>query len=94
LDSLTTAFLLHGTELQQEHGSGKTSDYVMMPSFCLQGFRKNQWQINYSYDLVVSGLWGHTGGTSEISLVFLLKKPGRESHMPFFNFFDEEHGFQ
>jgi type IX secretion system PorP/SprF family membrane protein len=60
----------------------------------LAGFSKNQWQINYSYDLVVSGLWGHTGGTSEISLVFLLKKPGRESHMPFFNFFDEEHGFQ
>jgi type IX secretion system PorP/SprF family membrane protein len=60
----------------------------------LAGFTKNQWQINYSYDLVVSGLWGHTGGTSEISIVFLLKKPGRESHLPFFNFSDEDSGFQ
>lgn len=58
------------------------------------GFTRKQWQINYSYDIAVSGLWGHTGGTSEISLVFLLKSISRESHLPFYDLFDEGSGFQ
>ncbi len=60
----------------------------------LLGFSRKQWQINYSYDVAVSGLWGQTGGTSEISLVFLLKSIGRESHLPFYDVFDEGNGFQ
>jgi type IX secretion system PorP/SprF family membrane protein len=60
----------------------------------LLGFAKDQWQVNYSYDFAVSGLWGQTGGTSEISLIFLLKSISRESHLPFYNFFDDERGFQ
>jgi type IX secretion system PorP/SprF family membrane protein len=59
----------------------------------MAGFAKDQWQINYSYDIVVSGLWGHTGGSSEISLIFLLKKIGRESHLPFYNIYEDGAGF-
>jgi hypothetical protein len=28
----------------------------------LAGFTKNRWQINYTYDIAVSGLWGNAGG--------------------------------
>lgn len=51
----------------------------------LVGFAKNNWQLTYSYDLTVSGLWGNSGGTSEISLAFLLKNRDKERHLPFFN---------
>lgn len=60
----------------------------------LMGMTRKQWQINYSYDIAVSGLWGQTGGTSEISLVVLLKSIDRESHLPFFDMFNEGGGFQ
>ena len=60
----------------------------------MAGFAGRQWQLSYSYDIVVSGLWGHTGGSGEISLVFLLRKTGRESHLPFYNFYNDEGGFQ
>ncbi len=55
----------------------------------LVGFAKNNWQLTYSYDLTVSGLWGDSGGTSEISLAFLLKKGGHKRHLPFFNYIEE-----
>lgn len=60
----------------------------------LAGFSAKQWQITYTYDMVVSGLWGATGGTSEISFVWLLKKIERAGYLPFYNFFDDDTGFQ
>ena len=58
----------------------------------LVGFMKKSWQINYSYDFTISGLRGQSGGTSEISLTFLLKKNERRKELPFFNEYEEEFG--
>ncbi|MCD6355305.1 MAG: PorP/SprF family type IX secretion system membrane protein [Prolixibacteraceae bacterium] len=60
----------------------------------LVGFIKHGLQITYSYDLTVSGLWGDTGGTSEISLAFLLKKPSKKRYLPFFNQYEDIFGVQ
>jgi type IX secretion system PorP/SprF family membrane protein len=60
----------------------------------LAGFTKSRWQINYTYDIVVSGLWGNAGGTSEISLVFLLRKMEKAGHLPFYNAYEDDSGFQ
>jgi type IX secretion system PorP/SprF family membrane protein len=60
----------------------------------LAGFTKNRWQINYTYDIAVSGLWGNVGGSSEISLVFLLQKLEKARHLPFYNAFEDDAGFQ
>jgi len=60
----------------------------------LVGFVKSNWQLTYSYDLTVSGLWGDAGGTSEISLSFLLKKSGGKQNLPFYNSYEEEFGEQ
>jgi len=56
------------------------------------GFFKKHWQFTYSYDWTVSGLRGDSGGTSEVSLNFILKEPGKENHLPFFNQYQEEFG--
>ncbi len=53
------------------------------------GFARNRWQIAYSYDITVSGLWGSAGGTSEISLSFLLKPMERGRHLPFYHVYEE-----
>lgn len=58
----------------------------------LVGFMKNTWQIMYSYDFTVSGLRGESGGTSEISLSFLLKKIDKKQRLPFYNHYQEEFG--
>lgn len=50
----------------------------------LVGFINKKWQFTYSYDWTISGLGGATGGSSEISLSFLLKDPGKVSNLPFF----------
>jgi type IX secretion system PorP/SprF family membrane protein len=60
----------------------------------LIGFMKNNWQFMYSYDFTVSGLRGDSGGTSEISLSFLLKKIDKKHKLPFFNHYQEEFGKQ
>lgn len=60
----------------------------------LAGFTGRRWQITYSHDIAVSGLWGDTGGTSEISLVFLLKAIKREDYLPFYDQYDDGFGFQ
>jgi type IX secretion system PorP/SprF family membrane protein len=60
----------------------------------LAGFTGGRWQIIYSYDVAVSGLWGQTGGTSEISLIFLLKQLARGEHLPFYNRYNDDFGFQ
>ncbi len=60
----------------------------------LVGFMKRSWQINYSYDFTVSGLRGQSGGTSEISLTFLLNKNEKRKDLPFFNAYEEEFGVQ
>ena len=52
------------------------------------GFAKNRWQLTYSYDVTVSGLWGDSGGSSEITFAFLLKE-NKNAHLPFFNSGDE-----
>ena len=56
------------------------------------GFMKRSWQFNYSYDFTVSGLRGDSGGTSEISLTFLLNKIEKNKDFPFFNQYEEEFG--
>lgn len=56
------------------------------------GFMKRSWQINYSYDFTVSGLRGASGGTSEISLTFLLNRAEDSKILPFFNQYEEEFG--
>lgn len=48
------------------------------------GFAKNRWQLNYSYDVTVSGLWGDSGGSSELTFAFLLKE-NKNPQLPFFN---------
>jgi type IX secretion system PorP/SprF family membrane protein len=60
----------------------------------LAGFTGGRWQVIYSYDMAVSGLWGQTGGTSEISLIFLLKELGKGGNLPFYNMYDDDFGFQ
>ena len=50
----------------------------------LVGFIKNRWHITYSYDWTISGLGGGTGGSSEISLSFLLKNPRQANYLPFY----------
>ncbi len=49
------------------------------------GFEKKRWEIMYSYDVAISGLWGHSGGSSEITVSFLLKEKRENFHLPFFN---------
>lgn len=48
------------------------------------GFAKKRWRLTYSYDVTVSGLWGDSGGSSEITFAFLLKE-NKNAHLPFFN---------
>ena len=60
----------------------------------LFGYMKNNWQFMYSYDFTVSGLRGDSGGTSEISLSFFLKKIDKKQRMPFYNHYEEEFGKQ
>ena len=56
------------------------------------GFMKKSWQFNYSYDFTVSGLRADSGGTSEVSLTFLLNKADKNKIFPFFNQYEEEFG--
>lgn len=60
----------------------------------LVGFVKKSWQFTYSYDLTVSGLRADSGGTSEVSLVFLLNKNATRKVLPFYNQYEEEFGVQ
>jgi len=56
------------------------------------GFMKKNWQFNYSYDVTVSGLRADSGGTSEVSLTFLLNQTAKNKFLPFFNQYEEEFG--
>ena len=56
------------------------------------GFMKKSWQFNYSYDMTVSGLRADSGGTSEVSLTFLLNYTAKNQVLPFFNQYEEEFG--
>lgn len=56
------------------------------------GFMKKSWQFNYSYDFTISGLRADSGGTSEISLTFLLNNSIKSKLLPFFNQYEEEFG--
>jgi len=58
----------------------------------LAGFMKKTWQLTYTYDISVSGLWGESGGSSEISLVFLFREIDRGRYLPFYNFYEDEFG--
>ncbi len=50
----------------------------------LVGYMKKRWHFTYSYDFTVSGLGARSGGTSEISLGFLLKDFTRNTAFPFY----------
>jgi type IX secretion system PorP/SprF family membrane protein len=58
----------------------------------LVGFVRKKWQLTYSYDYTVSGLGGNSGGTSEISLAFLLREIKKGRALPFFDKYEEEFG--
>lgn len=58
----------------------------------LVGFVRKKWQFTYTYDMTISGLSGESGGTSEISLVFLLGKPSKVKNLPFYDRYEEEFG--
>ena len=58
----------------------------------LAGFMTNRMQFTYSYDWTVSGLWGNSGGTSELSVSFLLKRKEKSQLFPFFSPYEEEFG--
>lgn len=60
----------------------------------LVGFMRKSWQFTYSYDFTVSGLGGQAGGTSEVSLVFLLNKNIDRKILPFYNQYEDEFGVQ
>ncbi len=60
----------------------------------LFGFVKRNWQFMYSYDWTISGLRGDSGGTSEVSLTFLLRKSEDKKVLPFSNQYHEEFGVQ
>ena len=85
---LTKKGLTAGTWFRQNFGL--RYDAVIF----LVGFFKKKWQFTYSYDMTVSGLWGDTGGTSEISLTFLLKEITSKKELPFFNKYEEEFGIE
>jgi type IX secretion system PorP/SprF family membrane protein len=50
----------------------------------LVGYMKKRWHFTYSYDFTVSGIGAQSGGTSEISLGFLLKDFTTQTAFPFF----------
>lgn len=58
----------------------------------LVGFVRKKWQLTYSYDMTVSGLGGNSGGTSEVSLAFLLRNIKKGKALPFFDKYEEEFG--
>ena len=58
----------------------------------LVGFVRKRWQFTYTYDMTVSGLWGDTGGTSEVSLGFLLRTVKKGKVLPFYDQYKEEFG--
>jgi type IX secretion system PorP/SprF family membrane protein len=58
----------------------------------LVGFVRSRWQFTYSYDFTVSGLAGNVGGTSEVSLVFLLFENKKRNPLPFYDQYFEEFG--
>jgi hypothetical protein len=58
------------------------------------GFMKKSWQFNYSYDFTISGLRADSGGTSEVSLTFLLNTSAKSKILPFFNQYEEEFGIR
>ncbi|MCW0483348.1 PorP/SprF family type IX secretion system membrane protein [Gaoshiqia sediminis] len=58
----------------------------------LAGFMTNRMQFTYSYDWTISGLWGNSGGTSEVSVSFLLKGKRESILFPFFSPYEEEFG--
>ncbi|WP_163715325.1 PorP/SprF family type IX secretion system membrane protein [Mangrovibacterium lignilyticum] len=60
----------------------------------LVGYTTPWMQLTYSYDWTVSGLAGQTGGTSEISLAFVLNKRRDGGRLPFFVPYEERFGGQ
>ncbi len=58
----------------------------------LAGYVNSWMQLTYSYDWTISGLAGESGGTSEISIAFILKKRSGPSWLPFFDPYEEQFG--
>jgi type IX secretion system PorP/SprF family membrane protein len=56
------------------------------------GFVKRNWRATYSYEMTISGLSGQTGGSSEITLGFLLANLTKDLPFPFFNPYEDEIG--
>ena len=77
-----------GTWLRQNFGFRYDAVIFMV------GFMKKSWQFNYSYDFTISGLRADSGGTSEVSLTFLLNTSAKSKLLPFFNQYEEEFGIR
>lgn len=75
-----------GTWFRQNFGLNYDSVILLF------GFVRRKWQFTYSYDFTVSGLSGNSGGTSEVSLVFLLGGNKEKNKLPFFENYHEEFG--
>ncbi|MFV0376399.1 MAG: PorP/SprF family type IX secretion system membrane protein [Mangrovibacterium sp.] len=58
----------------------------------LLGYLNSKMQVTYSYDWTVSGLNGNSGGTSEITLAFVLTKHRSPGWLPFFVPYEERFG--
>jgi len=57
------------------------------------GFVNYKFQLTYSYDWTISSLAGRTGGTSEISLAFVINKRKQANRLlPFFEPYEERYG--
>lgn len=56
------------------------------------GYLNSKIQVTYSYDWTVSGLAGNSGGTSEITLAFVLNKRRTPGWLPFFVPYEERFG--
>lgn len=55
----------------------------------LAGYMKKRWHFTYSYDIAISGLAGHSGGTSEFSVGFLLKDFSKNLPFPFYSPYED-----
>jgi len=80
--------LIAGTWFRQNFGLRYDAVIFMV------GFMKRSWQFNYSYDFTVSGLRSVSGGSSEISLTFLINEREKSKILPFFNQYEEEFGIR
>lgn len=78
--------LTGGVWLRQNFGVRYDSVILLM------GYLNSWMQVTYSYDWSISGLAGNIGGTSEITLAFVLNKRRATGWLPFYVPYEERFG--